>query len=95
VRETPTRPLVSPLGLTWQGNAESPGSDGASPYLLPAGLSRAQLLANADTPHADPPTRFPPPPADTFLPKGQGLSGRDDPMGEEAKHPSEICVRIL
>jgi hypothetical protein len=89
LRETPTRPHVSPLGahVAGQGNAESPGSDGASPYLLPAGLSRRRLLGERR--HA--PRR----PADTFLPKGQGLSGRDDPMGEGAKLPSEICVRIL
>jgi hypothetical protein len=89
LRETPTRPHVSPLGddVAGQGNAESPGSDGASPNLLPAGLSRTRLLGERR--HA--PRRY----ADTFPPTVQGLSGLDDPMGEGAKHPNEICVRIL
>jgi hypothetical protein len=83
VAHTPTRPYAdTPTRfphVAGQGNAESPGSDGASPY----------LWANAH-----PPTR-PTPIRRHFSAKGQGLSGRDDPVGEGAKHPSEICVRIL
>jgi hypothetical protein len=76
-------PTRSPLGevVAGQGNAESPGSNGASPYLWA---------------HAHPPTRLPPtPPRRPVFATVQGLLGRDSPMGEEVMHPNEICDRIL